>query len=52
MYLFFMAMLGLYCFTRAFSSCGGRGYSLVVTCGLLTVVATVEACCRAQALGS
>ena len=44
----FMAVLGLRCCTRAFSSCGERELLLVVVCGLLTVVASR---CRARALG-
>ena len=34
-----MAVLGLCCGTRAFSSCGERGLLYVVVCGLLTAVA-------------
>ena len=45
----FLAVLGLRCCTRAFSSCGEQGLLFVVVHGLLTAVASL--CCRARALG-
>ena len=45
-YLFiylFMAVLGLRCCARAFSSCGERGLLFVVVCGLLIAVASLIA---------
>ena len=42
MYLF-MAVLGLPCCTRAFSSCGERGLLFVVVRGLLIAVASLVA---------
>ena len=47
MYLF-LAVLGLRCCTRAFSSCGKRGLLFVVVRGFLIAVASR---CGAQALG-
>ena len=41
-YLFlFLAVLGLHCRARAFSSCGERGLLLVAVCGLLNAVASL-----------
>ena len=51
-YLFiylFMAVLGLHCCVRAFSSCGEWGLLFVAVCGLLIVVASL--CCRACSPG-
>ena len=39
----FLAVLGLRCCTRAFSSCSERGLLFVVVRGLLTVVASLVA---------
>ena len=39
----FMAVLGLRCCARAFSSCGERGLLFVVVCGLLIAVASLIA---------
>ena len=39
----FMAVLGLRCFTWAFSSCGERGLLFIVVCRLLTAVASLVA---------
>ena len=39
-FFFFLALLGLRCFAWAFSSCGKRGYSLVM-CRLLIAVASL-----------
>ena len=36
-----LAALGLPCCTQAFFSCSERGYSLVVVCRLLVVVASL-----------
>ena len=36
-----MAMPGLCCYVRAFSSCSEQGYSLVTVCGLLFAVASL-----------
>ena len=50
-----MAVLGLRCCARAFSSCGKWGLLFVAVCGLLIVVASHcrgFSCCRAQALGA
>ena len=44
----FLAVLGLHCCVRAFSSCGERGLLFVAVCGLLIVVASL--CCGAWAL--
>ena len=46
---FFLAVLGLHCCARAFSSCGERGLLLVAVHGLLIVAAF--SCCGAGALG-
>ena len=47
MYLFylfyFLAVLGLRCCARAFSSCSEQGLLFVVVCGLLTAVASLVA---------
>ena len=46
MYLFivlFLAVLGLHCCARAFSSCSKRGLLFVVVCRLLVVVASLVA---------
>ena len=43
-YLFiylFLAVLGLHCCARAFSSCGELGLLFVAVCGLLIVVASL-----------
>ena len=40
---FFLAALGLRCYTQAFSSCGGRGLLFVAVCGLLIVVSSLAA---------
>ena len=45
----FLAVLGLCCCTRAFSSCGERGLLFVAVRGLLIEVASR---CGAQALGA
>ena len=37
----FMAVLGLHCFTRAFSSCGEWGLPFVAVHGLLIAVASL-----------
>ena len=37
----FLAVLGLHCCVRAFSSCGEWGLLLVVVCGLLIAVASL-----------
>ena len=39
----FVAVLGLHCCVRAFSSCGERGLLLVAVCRLLTAVASLVA---------
>ena len=52
MYLFiylFLAVLGVRCCKRAFSSCGERGLPFVVVHGLLIAVASR---CGARALGT
>ena len=36
-----MAVLGLRCYVRAFSSCGERGLLFVWVCGLLIAVASL-----------
>ena len=46
----FLAVLGLRCCARAFSSCGERGLLFVAVCRLLIVVASLV--CGAQALGT
>ena len=44
LYLFlFLAVLGLRCYARAFSSCGEQGLLFVAVCGLLIVVASLVA---------
>ena len=43
----FLAVLGVRCCTRAFSSCGQRGLFFVAVCGLIAVASH----CRARALG-
>ena len=40
-YLLFLALLGLRCCARAFSSCGERGLLFVVVRGLLITVASL-----------
>ena len=40
---FFLAVLGLCCYARAFSSCGEQGLLLVVVHGLLIAVASLVA---------
>ena len=40
---FFLAVLGLCCCARAFSSCGEQGLTLVAVHGLLIVVASLVA---------
>ena len=42
-YYLFLAVLGLRCCARAFSSCGKWGLLLIVVCGLLIVVASLVA---------
>ena len=42
-YILLLVDLGLRCSMRAFSSCGKRGYPLVIVCGLLIVVASLVA---------
>ena len=39
----FLAVLGLRCCARAFSSCGERGLLFVAVCGLLIAVASLVA---------
>ena len=46
----FLALLGLHCCARAFSSCVERGLLFVTVCGLLIAVASL--CCGARALGA
>ena len=46
--LFFVTVLGLRCFVRAFSSCGEWGYSLL---GAQVSRGGGFSCCGAQALG-
>ena len=45
-----MAVLGLHCCGRAFSSCGKQVLHFVAVRGLLIAVASL--CCRARALGA
>ena len=45
-----MAVLGLRCCARAFSSCGEQGLLFVVVCKLL--IAVTSLCCGARALGT
>ena len=40
---FFLVVLGLHCYARAFSSCGERGLLFVVVCGILIAVASLVA---------
>ena len=40
-YFLFLAVLGLCCYMRAFSSCGERGLLFVTVRGLLTAVASL-----------
>ena len=40
-YLLFLAALGLPCYVKAFSSCSEWGYSIIVVCWLLIVVASL-----------
>ena len=40
---FFLAVLGLRCCVRAFSSCGEQGLLFVVVCGLLIAAASLVA---------
>ena len=47
----FLAVLGLCCCTRAFSSCGERGLLFVAVCGLLITVASLVAEHRLEARG-
>ena len=42
-FFFFLAVLGLRCCTRAFSSCGERGLLFVAVLGLLIAVASLVA---------
>ena len=39
----FLAVLGLHCCARAFSSCGEQGLLFVAVCGLLIAVASLVA---------
>ena len=48
-FLFFLAVLGPRCCTRAFSSCSERG--LLSRCGVWASPCSGFPCCRAQALG-
>ena len=41
LFIYFLAVLGLRCCARAFSSCGERGLLFVAVCGLLIVVASL-----------
>ena len=50
LFIYLLAVLGLRCCTRAFSSCGERGLLFVAACGLLIAVASL--CFGAQALGA
>ena len=45
-----LAVLGLRCCARAFSSCGEQGLLFRAVCGLL--IAVVSLCCGARALGA
>ena len=47
----FLAVLGLRCCVRAFSSCGEQGLLFVAVCGLLIVVASLVAEYGLQARG-
>ena len=42
-YVFILAVLGLHCCMRAFSSCGEQGLVIVVVHGLLIAVASLVA---------
>ena len=42
-FFFFLAVLGLFCWARAFSSCGEWGLLFVAACGLLIAVASLVA---------
>ena len=42
-FLIFLAVSGLPCCTRAFSSCGEQGLLFVAVCGLLIAVASLVA---------
>ena len=44
-FLYFLAVLGLHCCARAFSSCGERGLLFVAVHGLLMAVASPVAEC-------
>ena len=46
----FLAVLGLHCFARAFSSCREQGL-VPLCCGSQASPCTVFSCCRAQTLG-
>ena len=48
---FFLAALGLRCCAQAFSSCGEQGLLFIAVHGFLIAVASLVACCGAQALG-
>ena len=50
-YYYFLAMVGFYCFTWAFSNCGEWGYSLVAVRGHLIVVTLLVAEHRLQVHG-
>ena len=43
LFILFLAVLGLHCCTRAFSSCGSRGLLFVAVRGLLIAVASLVA---------
>ena len=43
LFILFLAMLGLHCCVRAFSSCGEQGLLFVVVRGLLIAVASLVA---------
>ena len=49
LFIYFLAVLGLRCCTRAFSSCGEQGLLFIAVHGLLIVVTSR---CEAQALGA
>ena len=48
LFVCFLAVLGLRCCTRTFSSCGERGLPFIAVCGLLIAVSSL---CGAWALG-
>ena len=50
LFIYFLAVLGLRCCARAFSSCSKRELLFVAVCGLL--IAEASLCCGAQALGA